>query len=259
MSTSKRRILGYVRVSTGDQAGGIETQKQVIISKIHEVEEKFPTISYEIVDFIIDENISGDSDILSRDGFNQMVSLIKTFQGSANLITEIWVQSRDRIARDVDLLGYATYTLKRLGCIIQDCTQDVALLGKEDTREKLLTRIFDALSEQELSRYREKARLGRERRVKSGQAITRPPLGYRINPETKKIVVDETKKQIVREIFEAYFIHNILPSQLSSHYKLSRSTIYNILKNKIYTTGEIKYGRFKQHTEPICSDFAQFQ
>lgn len=253
-----RQIIGYIRVSTADQAGGVETQKKFILDKIKEVEERNPNITYSIVEFIVDESVPGDTDIDSRKGFSQLLSLIQLYKGSGKPIKEVWVQNRDRIARDVDLLGYASYTLRKYGCYIQDCSQDISPLEQENNREKLITRIFDAMSEQELIKYREKARLGRERRVHSGKAITRPPLGYKIDTSTNSIIIDEEKESIIRGIYEAYYKQNALPSQIASHYNMSKSTVYYILKNKIYSTGEIRYGKFTQKTEPICPEYNEY-
>ena len=245
-----RQIIGYIRVSTADQAGGVETQKKLILDKIKEVEERNPNITYSIVEFIVDENVPGDTDIDSRKGFSQLLSLIQLHKGSGKPIKEVWVQNRDRIARDVDLLGFASYTLRKYGCYIQDCSKDISPLEQENNREKLITRIFDAMSEQ--------ARLGRERRVHSGKAITRPPLGYKIDTSTNSIIIDEEKESIIRGIYEAYYKQNALPSQIASHYNMSKSTVYYILKNKIYSTGEIRYGKFTQKTEPICPEYNEY-
>ena len=252
-------IIGYIRVSTDDQAGGIETQKAVIRKKIEETESKYPEVNYHLVDFIVDEGVSGDSDPEYRDGFSELLTRITLSQGTGKPIKEVWVQNSDRIARNVDFLGHARVILKRLKCMLQDCSQEVQLPGEGQTKGVLLTRILDAMAEQELLKYREKAREGRERRVEEGKAITRPPLGYKVDQETEKIVVDEETKQIVKEIYDAYYHNGALPTQLANHYKLSRARVYYILRNRIYTTGEIRYGRHKQYTEPICPEFEKYQ
>ena len=87
----------YVRTSTTDQESSLETQVDVM-------ERKIKTLGWRnIVESFVDEGVPGDSYFEEGPAFKAMTSFIEYFnkQNPRDPIKEVWVQTRDSIARDV--------------------------------------------------------------------------------------------------------------------------------------------------------------
>ncbi len=169
-------VVTYVRVSTADQETGKDTQVDVINKKIG-------TIGYRhIMETFFDEDVSGDSHVEERPGFRKMLNFISETlkEHPENPVREVWVQTRDRISREVDMLGYSSVLLRTMG---------VEIRATEESDEMLVTRIYDLLGEEELKKYRQKRMYGIKRRIQDQKIMSRPPYGYLI--EDGKLIVDE--------------------------------------------------------------------
>lgn len=232
-------VVVYVRVSTGDQSSGLETQKDVVDKKIR-------SLGYRhVIETFIDEDVSGDSHIEERPAFKEMLRFIADYKekNPQNPIKEVWVQTRDRISRDVDMLGYASVKFRMAG---------VEIRSTEDNQENLVTRIYDMLGEEELKKYRQKRMYGIRRRIKDKKIMSRPPLGYKI--DKGELVVDEEMRPKLIEIFQA-FEDNVTMSTISNRYDIPRSTLAYIRKNPIYLTGEYYWkGKVVYNVEPVIKE-----
>ncbi len=232
-------VVTYVRVSTADQESGRDTQSDVI-------EKKIQSIGYRhILEHFIDEDVSGDSHVEERPGFKNMLNFIATHnaQRPEDPIREVWVQTRDRISREVDMLGYASVLLRSKG---------VEIRATEESEEMLVTRIYDLLGEEELKKYRQKRMYGIKRRIQDQKIMSRPPIGYKI--ENGKLVIDEEMRPKLVEIFQM-FEDNVTMSTISNKYDIPRSTLAYLRKNPIYRTGEYYWkGRIVYQVEPVIKD-----
>ena len=173
-------VLIYIRVSTADQESGRDTQIDIITKKIK-------SLGYRhIIQTFIDEDVSGDSHIEDRPAFKEMLKVIEQHrqEDHTSHIKELWVQTRDRISREVDMIGYATVILRQSG---------VEIRATEESDEMLVTRIYDVLGEEELNKYRQKRAYGIKRSIQEKKILSRAPFGYRI--EESKLVVDESLRQ----------------------------------------------------------------
>ncbi len=232
-------VLIYIRVSTADQESGRDTQKDVITNKLK-------SLGYRhIVQTFIDEEVSGDSHIEERPAFKKMLKLIEEYrqQNPSDPIKEVWVQTRDRISREVDMLGYASVTLRALG---------VEIRATDESEESLVTRIYDVLGEEELKKYRQKRVYGIKRRINEEKIMSRAPFGYKI--EQGKLVVDETLRLKIIQIFQM-FEDNVTMSTISNKFEIPRSTLAYMRKNPIYTTGEYTWkGKVIYKVEPVIKE-----
>ncbi|MHA1865617.1 MAG: recombinase family protein [Candidatus Heimdallarchaeaceae archaeon] len=229
-------VICYLRVSTADQESGLGTQEEVIRQKIKSVGYRH------IIETFIDEEVSGDSHVEERPGFKKMLEFIRTYNknNAGDPIREVWVQTRDRISRQVDMLGYATVILRSFG---------VEIRATEESQEQLVTRIYDILGEEELKKYREKRKYGIKRRIGEQKIMSRPPLGYKI--ENGKLVVDEEMRPKLIEIFQM-FEDNATMSTISNKFGIPRSTLAYMRKNPIYRTGEYFWkGKVVYKVEPV--------
>ncbi|MHA1302650.1 MAG: recombinase family protein [Candidatus Heimdallarchaeaceae archaeon] len=228
------RCVIYARTSTADQSSGLETQIEDVTAKIYQAGDR------EIVKIIRDENVAGDSDPEYRHGFKEVLEMAKE-----NQFDELWAQSRDRLSRDVDILGYIRILLKK---------RDISIVCLDDEESKVIARVKDLFGEMELQKYREKRYKGMMRRLKEHKVMSRPPFGYKVN-EQGQLVVDEEKAAIIRRLFAEF--DNPLTSlkSLSLKYNISVSTLRNIRSNPIYRTGEVRWaGKIAYYVDPIVPE-----
>ncbi len=229
----------YIRVSTSDQESGRDTQVDVITQKIQ-------SLGYRhLVQTFIDEEVSGDSHVEERPAFKELLKFTKDFnlQNPNDPIKELWVQTRDRISREVDMIGYAVVLLRALG---------IEIRTTEENNEMLVTRIYDMLGEEELKKYRQKRVYGIKRRINEGKVLSRAPIGYKI--ENDKLVVDESLRPMIIQIFQM-FEDNVTMSTISNKFNIPRSTLAYMRKNPIYTTGEYTWkGKVIYTVEPVINE-----
>ena len=229
----------YIRVSTSDQKSGKDTQLDVITQKIQ-------SLGYrQILQTFTDEEVSGDSHIHERPAFKELIKYIEEFNllKPNDPIKELWVQTRDRISRAVDMLGYAVVLLRDLG---------VEIRATEESDEMLVTRIYDMLGEEELKKYRQKRVYGIKRRINEQKVLSRAPFGYKI--ENDKLVVDESLRPRIIQIFQM-FEDNVTMSTICNKFSIPRSTLAYMRKNPIYITGEYTWkGKVIYTVEPVIRE-----
>ncbi|MHA1827285.1 MAG: recombinase family protein, partial [Candidatus Heimdallarchaeaceae archaeon] len=214
------RCVIYTRTSTADQESGLETQIDDVSAKIYQAGER------EIVRIIKDEDCPGDSDPEYREGFKELLKLAENGE-----IDEVWCQSRDRLSRDVDILGYIRILLKK---------KDIQIVCLDDEDNKAFARIKDLFGEMELAKYREKRYKGMLRRIKEQKVMSRPPFGYTVD-ERGGLVIDEEKRGLIRRLFSEFDNPFASLKTLSIKYNIPVSTLRNIRSNPIYRTGEVRW------------------
>jgi len=232
-------VVTYIRVSTSDQESGRDTQLDVITKKIGSVGYRH------VLRKFFDEDVSGDSHVEERPGFKEMLNFIATHlkEYPENPVREVWVQTRDRISRAVDMLGDASVVLRTVG---------VEIRATDESDEMLVTRIYDLLGEEELKKYRQKRMYGIKRRIHDQKIMSRPPLGYKI--DEGKLVIDEEMRPKLVEIFQM-FEDNVTMSTISNKFEIPRSTLAYLRKNPIYRTGEYYWkGKMVYRVEPILKE-----
>jgi DNA invertase Pin-like site-specific DNA recombinase len=231
----KIRVIIYGRVSTKTQEKEetINTQIDRLTPAIYQAGNR------KIVKIVKDEDVSGDTPPEDRKHFPIIFQLAERKE-----FDELWILSRDRLSRDVDLNGYIRTLLSRQG---------VKVIALDDSKEKTFDRFKDLMGEMELDKYREKRNDGIQRAMKEHRTLQRPPFGYR--SVNKKIVIDETKRGLIKELFRDFQIPGMSVKKLSMKYGLSPSLIQRIRSNPIYTTGEIRWGgEVIYRVEPIVKE-----
>ena len=231
------KVVLYVRTSTNDQESGLKTQQEVTKKKIEDLGYR------NIVETFIDENVPSDSYIEDRPAFQEMIGFIKSYNQSNSYkpIRELWCHTRDRISRDVDILGYATIILRKL---------DVEIIATND-EAKLINRIQDMVGEEELHKNREKRKQGIDRRLSEEKVSSRVPLGYKA--DNGYMIVDEELRLMIVEIFKM-FDEDIQMSKISTKFRIPRSTLSYMRRNPVYRTGEYVWkGKVVYKVEPIIT------
>lgn len=185
-------ILAYVRVSTKHQVKeghSIEAQRQIINNHI----QIYKLIGH--LKFYEDHAISG-KDMKNRPGFQEMVSYMR----SGDIIISY---SLSRLGRNTqEILNFADkLEREKINLVIIDTKIDTS-----NAAGKLFFTMMAAMGQFEREQVSERTKAVMNHRKEGGFLVTRPPFGYTVNKETKKLVpLDEEQKVvtlIVGLIFE---------------------------------------------------------
>ncbi len=244
----ERKVAGiYIRVSTEDQVReGFSLGEQ---------EEKLKQLckykDYKIYKVYKDAGISAKN-MSGRPAFQQMLEDMQ-----AGKINYIVAYKLDRVTRSVRDLEVLISELEEHHCYLVCDRDDV---NTSSANGRFFVRMLTVLSQLEIEIVSERTKFGLTGAIKSGHIPGTCPLGYK-RDTTKKMVIDETTKDVVIRIFNLYLqgksyqtIANILNAEkVLEPKKWDDSTIEKILNNKIYV-GD--YERFKrvakeQGKEPV--------
>ena len=244
----ERKVAGiYIRVSTEDQVReGFSLGEQ---------EEKLKQLckykDYKIYKIYKDAGISAKN-MSGRPAFQQMLEDMR-----AGKINYIGAYKLDRVTRSVRDLEVLISELEEHHCYLVCDRDDV---NTSTANGRFFVRMLTVLSQLEIEIVSERTKFGLTGAIKSGHIPGTCPLGYK-RDTSKKMVIDETTKDIVIRIFNLYLqgksyqtIANILNEEkVLEPKKWDDSTIEKILNNKIYV-GD--YERFKrvakeQGKEPV--------
>ncbi len=185
-----RQAVGYLRVSTEDQAGedryGLAAQQ----SAITEYADKQ---GIEIVGWYRDEGFSGST--LDRPGLQEILS-----SAAADEFDSILIARTDRIARDLFIQLWIEKELAKYGV-------DIVSVGEPfhgtDPMTVAFRQMAGVFAELEKHRIKERMSAGRKQKARGGgYAGGGVPYGYRLERGTKGLLVDETKALTVRRVFE---------------------------------------------------------
>ena len=187
-----------------------------------------------------------------RPAFQQMLEDMR-----AGKINYIVAYKLDRVTRSVRDLEVLISELEEHHCYLVCDRDDV---NTSSANGRFFVRMLTVLSQLEIEIVSERTKFGLTGAIKSGHIPGTCPLGYK-RDTTKKMVIDETTKDVVIRIFNLYLqgksyqtIANILNEEkVLEPKKWDDSTIEKILNNKIYV-GD--YERFKrvakeQGKEPV--------
>lgn len=244
----ERKVAGiYIRVSTEDQVReGFSLGEQ---------EEKLKQLceykDYKVYKVYKDAGISAKN-MSGRPAFQQMLEDMR-----AEKINYIVAYKLDRVTRSVRDLEVLISELEEHHCYLVCDRDDV---NTSSANGRFFVRMLTVLSQLEIEIVSERTKFGLTGAIKSGHIPGTCALGYK-RDTSKKMVIDETTKDIVIRIFNLYLqgksyqtIANILNEEkVLEPKKWDDSTIEKILNNKIYV-GD--YERFKrvakeQGKEPV--------
>ena len=234
----ERKVAGiYIRVSTEDQVReGFSLGEQ---------EEKLRGLckykDYKIYKVYKDAGISAKN-MSARPAFQQMLEDMR-----AGKINYIVAYKLDRVTRSVRDLEILISELEEHHCYLICDRDDV---NTNSANGRFFVRMLTVLSQLEIEIVSERTKIGLTGAIKSGHIPGTCPLGYK-RDTSKKVVIDETTKDIIIRIFNLYLqgksyqtIANILNEEkVLEPKKWDDSTIEKILNNKIYV-GD--YERFKR-------------
>ena len=248
-----KKIAGlYMRVSTEDQAReGFSLPEQKI-----RLEDYCKAKGYEIGDYYTDEGISAKKGNL-RPEFERLKEDIKNKK-----INTMLALKQDRITRSIyDWENIVTF-LEENDAYLDLVNDDI---NTTTSNGRMISRIMMSVSQNEIERTSERTKIGLAGAIKQGHIPHQAPLGYK--HENKKLVIDESTKDVIIKIFDLY--HNGMSYQkIANLFKKEKvlnktnwrdSTIFNIIENEIYK-GDFIHGKRTKHptyyenvVEPIIS------
>lgn len=248
-----KKIAGlYMRVSTEDQVNegfSLPEQKERLEAycKINE---------YEIGGYYTDEGISAKKGI-KRPSFERLKEDIKNKK-----INTMLAIKQDRISRSVydweEIISFIEENDAYLDFVYDD-------INTESSDGKMVSRIMMSVSQNEIEKTSERTKIGLAGAIKQGHIPHRAPLGYK--HENKKLVIDESTKDVVIRIFQLYHdglsyqkIANLFnKEQVLGRTNWADNIICVILSNEIYK-GDFVHGKRTKHptyyedvVEPLVS------
>ena len=227
----------YIRVSTEDQAreGFSLGEQQEKLEQLCKYKE------YKVFKIYKDAGISA-KDMEHRPAFQQMLQDMRT--GKINYIV---AYKLDRVTRSVKDLEVLISDLEKHNCYLVCDRDDV---NTSTANGRFFVRMLTVLSQLEIEIVSERTKFGLTGAIKSGHIPGTCPLGYK-RDESKKVIIDETTKDVILRIFNMYLegksfqtIANILNEEKVLEPKhWADATIEKIINNKIYVGDYERYKR----------------
>ncbi|WP_201319071.1 recombinase family protein [Paenibacillus sp. EPM92] len=231
----------YARVSTDKQGDSIENQVSQGLEYIKRLGEQYDTDNVIIYS---DEAVSGYyTSVFDRAEMKRAIADAKN-----NLIKLLVFKEVSRVGRDKQ------ENPAIIGMFEQYGVRVIAINDNYDSlnRDNITFDILSVLSEQESKKISVRVSSARKQKAARGQWNGEPPFGYRVNPETKRLVIDEDTGKIPPLVFDWYVNRGIgtfkIAEQLNKKGILtkngnrwSRETINRMIRNQAYI-GQVVYG-----------------
>lgn len=177
-----KECVTYYRRSTNKQDTTIETQQDTCMKRAAE-------LGVEVVKQYSDE-ISGKSEMADRSGMSEMMREIKPGR-------ILIVYSISRIARQIEVFYGIMKLLKERGCRIICCHEKLDSL---DPHMEVIWAVHAAFAQQEREAISARTRAALQTMKKNGQVVGRPRWGYKVDPETKKLVPIPEFQEVLQSI-----------------------------------------------------------
>lgn len=232
MAKQYKTAVIYARYSSDNQT------EQSIEGQLHVCQDYAKSNNILILDTYIDRAMTGTND--NRPAFQKMMADCKQREWDYVLVYKF-----DRFSRNKYETAKHKATLKDNGVVLVSATEYLP-----DTPERIIMEsIFEGYAEYYSAELSQKVKRGmRETRNKGNFTGGFVLYGYKI--ENRKVVIDESKAEIVRYIYNQYaqgvftrdIIADLTEKGILNHGKpFAMNTVYNILKNEKYS-GVYRHG-----------------
>lgn len=236
----KKRIGGYIRVSTEKQVMGYSIEGQIT-----QIEQYCQFNGYELVDIYADRGISGKS--MNRPELQRMLNDAKNGK-----LDCVMVYKTNRLARNTSDLLTIVEELHRQNVEFFSLSERMEV---KNSTGKLMLQILASFSEFERNTILENIYTRQRQRALEGYYQGNLPLGYNNIPDNKKeLMINQHEANIVKYIFESYAkghgyrkIANALNHKgyvTKKGNPFSISAVTYILSNPFYI-GKIQFAKYK--------------
>src|SRR4051794_31838590 len=246
------QVAAYARVSSRRQA-----QAQTIEQQLDRLRTHAAACGWELVQEHVfrDDGYSGAS--LGRPGLDRLCDA-----AAGARLDRVLITAPDRLARNSVHQVLLVEELQGHGVMVEFLDRPMS----QDPHDQLLLQIRGAVAEYERTLITERMRRGRLRKLRAGILLpwTRPPYGYRVDPERPRdpagVRLDEAEASVVRELFAWFADEGTLVCELArrlhrpgiaSPFGLESwhfSTVRNVLNNPVYF-GQVFGNRLR--TRPV--------
>ncbi len=224
--TQKLRVAAYCRVSSdsSDQMNSFAAQLNYYTTLISGKD------NWTMTDIYADAGISGTS-AQKRPDFQRLLSDCRRGR-----VDKILVKSISRFARNAADCLETIRELRAIGVGV--CFEEQGIDTSEITGE-LLTAMFSAIAQKESESISGNMRWSYQARMKKGTFLPAAmPFGYRI--EGRKIVIDEERAKIVRQIFHNYLAGQSM-DEIAAQLNRENVTVRIGLENRRWIHSAISY------------------
>ncbi|MNW41818.1 Recombinase [compost metagenome] len=251
---TKKIICGfYARDSTDKQGDTVENQ---ISQGAEFIRRLGPEYILDDECIFIDHAVSGYyTSVFDREAMKNAVELAKQKRYDVLVFKEV-----SRVGRDKQENPAIVGMFEQYGIRVIAINDNYDSLNKDN----ITFGILSVLAEQESRKTSVRVSTGKREKARRGLWNTTAPIGYVLNSETRKLVIDQNSTEIVEEIFELYANHDIgtflIAQKLNSQGKrtrkgnlFSRESVKKILKNPVYI-GHTVYGKKRNELERTYDD-----
>lgn len=241
MHQNKIKCAIYARVSTDQQGDSIENQVsqcQEYISRLGQ--------QYDCTDVVLykDEAVSGYyTSVFDRQEMKQAIQDAKNHKFKLLVFKEVSRVGRDKQENPAIIGMFEQYGVRV-----------VAINDNYDTlnKDNITFDILSVLSEQESKKISARVSSARKQKARRGQWGGEPPVGYKVNPETKKLIVDPDFKEIPHLVFHLYVEKGLGTFKVAEYLnnkgirtkngnRWSRESVNKLIRNQAYI-GSVVYG-----------------
>ena len=232
------QVAVYARVSTQRQVQAQTTEQQLDRLRAHAAAQGWVLPPEHV---FRDDGHSGAS--LKRAGLDRL----RDAAASARL-DRVLITAPDRLARNYVHQVLLVEELQKHGAVVDFLDRPMS----RDPHDQLLLQIRGAVAEYERTLITERMRRGRLRKLRAGTLLpwTRPPYGYRLDPERPRdpagVRLDEAEAAVVRGLFARFadegaavtalvqHLHRLGIPSPRGHRSWSTSVLRNVLSNPVY-------------------------
>ncbi len=209
-----KKVFGYVRVSTGEQAKGFSLDGQ------RDEIRKYCEKNDFVLTHIFEDQTSGTR-LIERQGLMAMIDAVDSS------IHAVIATESDRLSRDVFQYGWLSthLTMQRI---------KVLLINECETKtpsEKAFAKVRAVFAEFETELRQARIIRGTQKAREQQRFMNRPPLGYKM--DNKRIIIDPETYKIVQEIYRLA-LTGLSITSISKQTGIKRSTVGSILCNSFY-------------------------
>lgn len=213
----------YVRVSTEEQA------KEGISLKAQEERAKAFCIAkgWDVFKIYRDKGFSAGS--MKRPAMKELMQ-----DAEAKKYRVVVVYKIDRFSRQLKDLILTLDELRKYAINFSSVTEQI------DTTTAMGVAFFQMIgifAQLERGMVKERVELAFDKKISSGEALNRAPMGYIY--KKNKLVVNEEEAEKVREIFSMW-LSGVNYKEIAKKFSIPVSTLYEIIKNPTYV-GKVKY------------------
>ena len=231
----------YARFSSKNQ------KETSIDAQIRACEEYAVANGFMIIKHYCDSAQTGTN--ANREQFQQMIE-----DSSKGLFSNVLVHKLDRFSRDVgDTSTYMTI-LKINGVQLISVTENT----NDSPEGRFMTHIMSSVAQFYVERLGSEVKKGqKEAALKCEHLGGIPPLGYIVDPVTRKYAIDEKEAAIVRKIFEKYAAGvsyndvlqylNFMGFRTKRGNEFGKNSLHGLLKNEKYTGKYIYRRKSEKH------------